>query len=1191
MFHHFQDFATQHEEVAEFRKENEYVSRTVQAMNPSFNINTATIEELSTVIERSAMKFHNELKRVATSVKMEKLIGEFYNEFNDNSSSDDVSIISTVDTSDDKVKKCLSENERAKSESGVLEYKYHTTEDSNDSRCNVCDDAHNSTLVHTGGEGNDKSAHEYNKSCELCKESSEKEYNVALMKWLEFPYHAVIADRLDLLEICIKIGYDMSVFRGEHKTTLLHAAVSKVAVNISIIEKLLECIPVNTTDKSATGMAIHNLIANGGLSEEERLTILKLFVEAGAHMGPQNEVKRTVLISYCKYLIDCVTTEEEMPLLKRFKAKYTSQSSTKHLLTSDRSCLDSGAWKQILVILSKSYINDQDEYDETALSYFFQFIPESATERKDCMTIVDYLLENGAEISSASGNNRLLLHKSAGMFNIDMVKYAIEHGCLVNYCDDLGVNPVYHACQKEEHLSNEQCDEILLPILEVLVAAGSEINTPAIDGTTPLHYCSHMLNANVCEFLLKNGAHVNASDHLRRTPMHAAARNEYANVVGILKTYGASINMQDKYGFTPLHYSAMYYNVATKALLDNGADVSIQCFVNKRYPLHVAQKDDSDIIDILIAAGANVNCVDKYGATPLHYAACGVVPCNIETLLKHGADTKVVDQLGNTPLSIALKMGTFEVSRLLTDNHNNDEYGILHYFSSLPETKVNDIENYFSIITEGLANIGRPDKICKHILSAHGFMRIDISSGENKIIHDYISSLAHAIATRIGEIDERFVGTVLACGSVSDGCKVGLPDEFDYLVNLEVFEDCIENIIPDTSVFTSLKVKMDKRAIISEFIDYYNCLDKAKLLRYFQILVTQALYDVSKTDYIELQCGHMLIKNIFSMMCNKHGLSPMIAFWAGLEYKDMVISFDINPVIRWRQWPLGTIKSSTLLPDLHEYQIYLFPKSPVFTGMLFSNSTSDDAICPNAQWSYSFVYVEQNIFEQLSESLKDGFSLIKSLRREPLVPNLIPSTADVDITDDISQFESQIETDCGETSYDRDLPVYKAENTLVESKQINHAKKVTEFDELEPVISEQVLKTSDPGTNNCSSNDENNAVGDDDDDNMFQEYNSDDDDIEKGENIISSYHLKQIFLHEVEKIPIEKRSDDSMVEVITYRVYKELLKCYQMEMIPSFFMREHNIYDTLDERSPSLKVEICKNIASMLEKLGFNEHE
>ena len=740
-------------------------------------------------------------------------------------------------------------------------------------------------------------------------------------------------------------------------------------------------------------------------------------------------------------------------------------------------------------------------------------------------------------------------------------------------------------------------------MLEVLVAAGCEINTPAIMGLPdefdylvnldvfegcienivppPLHYCSQRLNANVCECLLKHGANVNASDHLRRTPMHAAARNEFANVVGMLKTYGASINTQDKYGFTPLHYSAMYYNVATKALLDKGADLSIRCFVNKLYPLHVAQKVDFDIIDILIAAGANVNCVDKYGATPLHYAACGDVACNIKTLLKHGADTKVFDQLGNTPLSLALKMGTFEVSRLLTDNHNNDEYGILHYFSSLPETKIDDIENYFSIVTEGLAKLGNPDNIMKHILSTHGFMRIDISSGENKTIHDNISSVAHAIATRIGEIDERFDGTVFSCGSVSDGCKVGLPDEFDYLVNLDVFEGCIENIIPGASVFTALKVKMEKRPIISEFVDYYNCLDKRKLLSYFRKLVTQAFYDVNGTDYLKLQCGYAMIKYISTMTTNMHGLAPITVFWAGLVYKDMVINFDINPVIRWRSWPQKTIESSTLLPDLHKYQIYLFPKSPEFPGNNFSNSSSGDAIRPNAQWSYSFVYVEKQIFKQLSESLKDALALCKTLRKKPLIPDLIPSPTDDESRDEISSL-------CGD-DMGCDILDNKPEQRIVENSHeayqnelIDNIAVVAEFDQLE-----QVLRTSESETINCSSNGENSAAADDDE---YDIEDDDSDDIEEGEKIISSYHLKQIFLYEVEKIPIEKRNDQSIVKVIIYRVYKELLKCYQMEMIPSFFMREHNIYDTVNERSQSLKVELCKNIVSMLEQLGFNEH-
>ena len=155
--------------------------------------------------------------------------------FNDNSSSDDVSISSSVDldTSDDELKRCDSENERAKTQSNVLVNKSDVSEDSYHPSCS--DDV----FVHKGGEEIHKSAHDDDESRELYTESSENKYNVSLMKWLEFPYHAVMADRLDVFDICIKISYDMTVFRDEHKTTLLHAAVSKVSVNINIIEKLL----------------------------------------------------------------------------------------------------------------------------------------------------------------------------------------------------------------------------------------------------------------------------------------------------------------------------------------------------------------------------------------------------------------------------------------------------------------------------------------------------------------------------------------------------------------------------------------------------------------------------------------------------------------------------------------------------------------------------------------------------------------------------------------------------------------------------------------------------------------------------------------------------------------------------------------------------------------------------------------
>ena len=93
---------------------------------------------------------------------------------------------------------------------------------------------------------------------------------------------------------------------------------------------------------------------------------------------------------------------------------------------------------------------------------------------------------------------------------------------------------------------------------------------------------------------------------------------------------------------------------------------------------------------------------------------------------------------------------------------------------------------------------------------------IDTKSGENKIIYDEITALANAIVYRIGEIDEQFKGTVIPSGSVSDGCKIGYPNEFDYIVESPYFKDCIETFIPGQVGFMALGTTNEQNKNIAE---------------------------------------------------------------------------------------------------------------------------------------------------------------------------------------------------------------------------------------------------------------------------------------------------------------------------------------------------------------------------------------
>ncbi len=97
--------------------------------------------------------------------------------------------------------------------------------------------------------------------------------------------------------------------------------------------------------------------------------------------------------------------------------------------------------------------------------------------------------------------------------------------------------------------------------------------------------------------------------------------------------------------------------------------------------LEAAECGNSELLSLLITAGADVNKADKYGMTPLRAAACNDhTECVRHLLAAPGIDVNKADKYGRTPLSWAAREGHAECVRLLLaapgiDVNKADKYG------------------------------------------------------------------------------------------------------------------------------------------------------------------------------------------------------------------------------------------------------------------------------------------------------------------------------------------------------------------------------------------------------------------------------------------------------------------------------------------------------------------------------------
>ena len=145
--------------------------------------------------------------------------------------------------------------------------------------------------------------------------------------------------------------------------------------------------------------------------------------------------------------------------------------------------------------------------------------------------------------------------------------------------------------------------------VRTLVGRRVDVNAPARDGATALHWAVQRDDLPVIELLLKAGANANAANRHGVTPLSLAALNGSGVAVARLIAGGADPKAAMAGGETALMTAARSGNVAAlRALIAGGADVGARVGSTGQTALMwAASRNNTEAVKMLLEAGADLN--------------------------------------------------------------------------------------------------------------------------------------------------------------------------------------------------------------------------------------------------------------------------------------------------------------------------------------------------------------------------------------------------------------------------------------------------------------------------------------------------------------------------------------------------------------------------------------------------------
>lgn len=554
----------------------------------------------------------------------------------------------------------------------------------------------------------------------------------------------------DKIKKLIAKGVDINSVDERGKTILFYLVFKKKFNSI----KLLIELGIDLYKEDSTNATI---LSNS--CDKYDFTAAKFLLENGYNINQKNSKGRTLLQE-----LVVSSNLKAYSFLQDFNPDYDSVDNSGKTVLFD--AVLSGSLELVEDVVKKvKDINASDKNGQTAL--FYSVLQEN-------LRISLVLMAKGININRIdnSGQNALYNAVLLGSRNRILINHLIDRRIDLNVVDNRNmsiVDEIFYITTLQKHdkdiedkkyLRINQKDDYF-SLAQQILGFSSSVDSLDKDGKTTLQKELEKNNYAFAEILIRNKADVEITDENGRSLLHQEILKGFSSrrTVEFLILNGANVDQIDNYGKSILDNLIELYLASEgekepreeletyvqengdfdfyiKKILAHGVNVNLKRFMGRNILFDLVKYNCQVIMDSLVEHGADVNCIDQSGITPItHMVEEGLKLTNIkeqneflkrlQSFLKYKVSLDIQDKDGRTVVHKAVIADNLQVVEKLMIKKANLNIKDSHGRTALHHTQWKG--NY---------------EIARWLLAAGADINIPDNSGFN--ILNYATILGHA---------------------------------------------------------------------------------------------------------------------------------------------------------------------------------------------------------------------------------------------------------------------------------------------------------------------------------------------------------------------------------------------------------------------------------------------------------------